>query len=496
MKAWGDQQNGTYKNPILNADYSDPDVIRVGNDFYMVCSEFHFMGIPVLHSKDLVNWQIISRVYDRFEANDIYNNMEAYGKGSWAPTIRCFNGTFYVYFCTPCDGLYVCTAKNAEGPWTQPYEIKAVKNWEDPCPFWDDDGQAYLGHSVLLGGPIIIHKMSPDGKSLLDEGTVVYWGPTAEGTKIYKRNGYYYIIIPEGGVGTGWQTALRSKNIYGPYERKVVLEEGTSNMNGPHQGGLVELESGESWFVHFQLTSANKKNPKPLGRVCHLQPVKWIEDWPMMGVCNEGIWEPVWQYKKPNVGAEYPVCFPATSDSFEEKTLSYQWAFNHNPVESKWSLTERPGYLRLISSNAKDVMSARNTVTQKVMGDKGTASTELCLENMSPGQIAGLVHINKKGDWIGIEKADESSYVVRAYINETKYIGPQITQQKIWFKTEIDAIGDTYMLYSLDNIGFTQLGGPLKLQYGYWKGSKIGLFTFGSEEGCVDFSWFNYDFSV
>ena len=212
---WGDQHNGTYKNPVLNADYSDPDVIRVGDKYYMVASDFHYLGMQVLESSDLVNWQLVSQIYDRFD----YPGWDAnrhYGGGSWAPAIRHHDGRFYVYFCTPDEGLFMSTAEDAHGPWSPLHCLKEVSKWEDPCPFWDDNGQAYLGRSQHGAGPIIVHKMSADGRQLLDDGVIVYTGPVAEGTKFMKRDGYYYLIIPEGGVGGGWQTVLRSRNIYGP----------------------------------------------------------------------------------------------------------------------------------------------------------------------------------------------------------------------------------------------------------------------------------------
>ncbi|WP_372772521.1 glycoside hydrolase 43 family protein [Mangrovibacterium sp.] len=236
----------------MNADYSDPDVVRVGVDYYMVCSEFHFMGMPVLHSTDLVNWTIVSQVYDEFKFAPEYSSNQRYAGGSWAPAIRFHAGKFYVYFCTPKEGLFMSSADKAEGPWEPLVQVESVDGWEDPCPFWDDNGQAYLGHSKVGAGPIIIHKMSADGKSLLDDGLTVYTGPVAEGTKIQKRNGYYYLSIPEGGVERGWQTILRSKNIYGPYEKKVVLETGSTQINGPHQGAMVDTPDGEWWFLHFQ----------------------------------------------------------------------------------------------------------------------------------------------------------------------------------------------------------------------------------------------------
>jgi len=251
---WGDQGDGTYKNPILPADYSDPDVIRVGKDFYLVASDFHFVGIQVLHSRDLVNWQIIGQVFDRLTMDPKYDEMNGYAQGTWAPSLRYHNGIFYLYVCTPHDGLFRWTAKKPAGPWFG-VTVKTVDRWEDPCPFWDDDGQAYLVHSKLGAGPLILHKMNAEGTELLDEGVEIYRGPVAEGPKFYKRHGWYYISLPEGGVNKGGQTVLRSRAIYGPYERRVVLPDGS-----PHQGGIVELDNGESWFLGFKSTGS-------LGRV-------------------------------------------------------------------------------------------------------------------------------------------------------------------------------------------------------------------------------------
>lgn len=249
--AWGDQGDGSYVNPVLNADFSDPDVIRVGEKYYMVASDFHFMGMQVLESDDMVNWHYVSQIYRRFDEPG-WDENKHYAGGSWAPAIRYHDGLFYVFFCTPEEGLYMSTAKDARGPWAPLHLVRRVEKWEDPCPFWDDDGQAYLGRSRHGAGPIIVHKMSPDGKRLLDEGVTVYTGPVAEGTKFLKRNGWYYLIIPEGGVGQGWQTVLRARSIYGPYERRVVLEQGSTSVNGPHQGALVDTPEGQWWFYHFR----------------------------------------------------------------------------------------------------------------------------------------------------------------------------------------------------------------------------------------------------
>lgn len=406
-EGWGDQGNGTYRNPVLNADFSDPDVIRVGSKYYMVASDFHFLGMQVLESDDMVNWRYVSQIYCRFDEPGWDDNGH-YAGGSWAPAIRHHNGLYYVYFCTPDEGLYMSTASDPRGPWAPLHLVKRVAKWEDPCPFWDEDGQAYLGRSKHGAEPIIVHRMSADGKQLLDEGTTVYQGPIAEGTKFMKRNGYYYLIIPEGGVGTGWQTVLRAKNIYGPYERKVVLEQGSTNINGPHQGALVDAPDGSWWFYHFQETPV-------LGRVVHLQPVRWQDDWPLMGVDYDGngIGEPVAEW---NLGRnqgdrlldsdknhEPVLMIPVTqpSDDFSSPALGLQWQWNHNPVDTHWSLKEKKGWLTLKALPADSLKQCRNMLTQKVVGYQSESTTLL---TSSGDCYAGLFCSGKTFRGIGLCK--------------------------------------------------------------------------------------------
>ncbi|MDP3446005.1 MAG: glycoside hydrolase 43 family protein, partial [Ignavibacteria bacterium] len=249
--------DSTYRNPIIYADYSDPDVCRVGDDYYMTSSSFsHFPGLPILHSKDLVNWKIIAHAVKNYPINEFIKPQ--HGGGIWAPSIRYHNNEFYIYFGDPDNGIFMTKSKNPEGPWEPLYLIKEAKGWIDPCPFWDDDGSAYLIRAWARSRSgikhiLTIHKMSSDGKTLLDDGVNVFSDslnhPTIEGPKLYKRNGYYYIFAPAGGVKPGWQTILRSKNIYGPYEDKIVLEQGSTKVNGPHQGGWVTTPTGENWFT-------------------------------------------------------------------------------------------------------------------------------------------------------------------------------------------------------------------------------------------------------
>jgi len=483
--AWGDLGNGFYRNPVLKADFSDPDVIKVGDDFYMVCSDFHYMGMPVLHSRDLVNWSIIGQIYNRLNIDPRYDRMERYAGGSWAPTIRFHNGLFYVYFCTPEEGLYMSTAEHPSGPWAPLHEIRRVRGWEDPCPFWDDDGHAYLGHSTVGAGPVILHRMSPDGKDLIDEGVIIYIGKIAEGTKIYKRNGFYYLIIPEGGVEEGWQTALRSRHIYGPYERRVVLEQGKTGVNGPHQGAMVETAFGEHWFMHFQSMGA-------LGRVCHLQPVQWVDDWPVLGCGGE----PVSIFRKPRVNPEHPLNFLQTSDEFDGLKLGWQWQWNHNPEDRNWSLTERPGYLRLKAMPAPDLMRARNTITQKLIGGRGVITVELSMENMAGRQRTGLVYLGgggKNENWLGVQQ-NEGGRRIQAATDGVHYHGPELEGDLVWLRTEYDFAGATRFSFSINGKDFLPLGGECRLSAGFWKGTRIGLFSYNcvEERGAADFNWFRY----
>ena len=463
-EGWGDQGDGTYRNPVLNADFSDPDVIRVGAKYYMVASDFHFLGMQLLESDDMVNWRYISQIYRRFDEPGWDENAH-YAGGSWAPAIRYHNGLYYVYFCTPDEGLYMTTAKDPHGPWAPLHLVKRVVKWEDPCPFWDEDGQAYLGRSRHGAGPIIVHKMSADGKTLLDEGKTVYEGPIAEGTKFLKRNGWYYLIIPEGGVGTGWQTVLRSRNIYGPYQRKVVLEQGSTKINGPHQGALVDAPDGSWWFYHFQETPV-------LGRVVHLQPARWQDDWPLMGVDYDGngVGEPVSMWKKPIPSTSAPLL--QTDDDFSG-TLGLQWQWNHNPVDSHWSLTDRKGWLTLKAQPADSLKACRNMLTQKVVGWLSESTT---LVESSGDNYAGLFCSGKLFRAVGLCK--DGIYVEAGGQRQMVQKGHFA---KVWLRVTNDSLQNRHQFsYSLDGEHFVSAGETFPMRGGYWKGIRTGLFCYGS----------------
>ena len=466
----------TYRNPVLNAAFSDPDVIRVGGKYYMVASDFHFIGMQVLESEDMINWHYISQIYSRFDEPG-WDENQHYAGGSWAPAIRHHNGLFYVYFCTPDEGLYMSTARDPHGSWAPLHLVKRVEKWEDPCPFWDDDGQAYLGRSRYGAGPIIVHKMSADGKELLDDGVTVYTGPVAEGTKFLKRNGYYYLVIPEGGVGQGWQTVLRSRSIYGPYERRVVLEQGSTRVNGPHQGALVDTPDGEWWFYHFQETPV-------LGRVVHLQPARWQDDWPLIGVDfdGNGIGEPVDEWKKPYLqSANTQPLSLDTSDDFDA-SLGLQWQWNHNPQNDHWSLTERKGWLTLHAMPADSLKDCRNMLTQKVVG---YASESTTLLTQTGHCFAGLACIGKQFRAVGL--CQQGIFVE---VNGVRTVIKEGTFDKLYLRIANDCLHNRHQFfYSTDGQQFFPAADSFPMRSGYWKGIRTALFCYGAD-GKAQFDYF------
>ena len=468
----------------------------------MVASDFHFMGMQVLESDDMVNWHYISQVYRRFDEPG-WDNNQHYAGGSWAPSIRFHNGQYYIFFCTPEEGLYMTTAKDPRGPWAPLHLVRRVEKWEDPCPIWDEDGQAYLGRSRHGAGPIILHRMSPDGKTLLDEGVTVYEGPIAEGTKWLKRNGWYYLIIPEGGVGTGWQTVLRSRNIYGPYQRKIVLEQGSTRTNGPHQGALVDAADGSWWFYHFQETPV-------LGRVVHLQPARWQDDWPLMGVDldGNGIGEPVTSWNKPlmaesekkEYGKEYQCVssdfideFSFTESSPQNKSLptshlplssqlSPVWQWNHNPDDTHWSLTKRKGYLTIDAQPADSLKFCRNMLTQKVVG---YLSESMTVVESKGDCYAGLFCSGKLFTGIGLCK--KGVFIEQ---NGQRRIILTGSFPRLYLKVTNDSQQNSHQyFYSIDGKSYLPACAPFAMRAGYWKGIRVGLFCYGSN-GMAQFDSF------
>jgi beta-xylosidase len=296
-----------------------------------------------------------------------------------------------------------------------------------------------------------------------------------------KRNGYYYISLPEGGFTQGGQTMLRSKNIYGPYERKEVFSPG----NGEHQGGFVDLDNGESWFICFRRMNAEKA---AMGRICYLEPVKWgDDDWPVFG--NNG--KPVESHQKPNVGKSYPIARPATSDEFDSGKLGFQWQWNHNPVNDHWSLTDRPGYLRLKAIPADNLSVARNTLTQKLWDEAGMVEIQLDLGGMADGQRAGLAFMtgNKFG---GVGVIRENGVVK---IDMDGALGPAVNGKSIWLRGWYQDV-DCHFAYSLDGKQFTNAPNTFKMGFQSWKGGRPAIYSYGKEGGFVDVNYFHYGYGL
>lgn len=500
-----DLGEGNYKNPIIFADYSDPDIVHVNGTFYMVASSFNCMpGIPILQSKDLVNWEIIGHVYDSLPFERY--NKPLHGEGSWAPSIRYHNQIFYVYFCTPHEGLFMAQTKNPADKW-ELHHVAAVEMWEDPCPLWDDDGNAYLVRSKLCGDVLYLHKMSPDGKKLLDNGTVIYDNvtiqPVIEGPKFLKKDDYYYILAPAGGVPQGWQTVLRSKNIYGTYETKNVLHQGNTNINGPHQGGLVETTSGEWWFVHFQ-------DRNTYGRIVHLQPANWVDGWPLMGkdINNDGIGEPLMQHTKPAGRLKMPTIIPQTSDDFNSEKLGLQWQWHANPKSNWYSLSENRGRLRLYCiqnlTQQGNFWFVPNLLLQKFPAPTFTASTKLTFSATYEGEFTGLAVMGEKWAFVAISKSTEG-YQLGMYegaytqcFDLTKKIESiQIEQNSCFLRVFINENAICSFGYSLDGENYNLIGNEFKAVKGRWIGAKVGLFAINpnmsQSTSYADFDWFRIE---
>jgi beta-xylosidase len=507
-----DNGDGTYKNPIIFADYADPDVIRVGDDFYLTASSFScFPGLPVLHSKDLVNWSIVSHAIQKYPVERFATPV--HGGGVWAPAIRFHDGWYYIFFGDPDSGIFMARTQDPAGTWKPLVLVKEAKGWIDTCPFWDDDGKAYLVHAFAgsragINNVLHINRMSPDGTHLLDEGTLVVDGTAAgyttlEGPKLYKREGYYYIMAPGGGVPTGYQIVFRSKNIFGPYESKIVLEQGETDVNGPHQGGWVQTQTGQDWFIHFQ-------EVLPYGRITHLQPVKWADGWPVMGDAGH----PVVSGAKPDVGKSWDAQVPQTSDEFNGPVLGLQWQWWANWNERWYSLSARPGFLRLNAvswATPLPLYNRPNLLLQKFPAEKFTVTANLDCSKLAEGDRAGLVVAGMLMSALQVEKGAAGLRVFRTNSLSARphgHRGDPTTQpdaeeasaavsgESILLRLDVSPGGECSLSYSADGGQFNVLGDSFKAANDTWIGAKVGLFCNAvdgkASKGFVDVDWFRF----
>lgn len=533
-KTWNPNVAGNkYRNPIIDADYSDPDVCRVGNDYYMTASSFAcFPGLQILHSTDLVNWQIVGTaltddypVLEKYRGTDLdWHRRSQHGNYVWAPSIRHHDGWFYIYWGDPDQGLFMTKARDVRGPWEKPVLVKEAKGLIDCCPLWDDDGRAYLSHGCAgsragVKSVLFVAPMSPDGTHVTGPSRIVYDGhedqPTIEGTKFYKRNGYYYIMSPAGGVKYGWQVELRSKNPFGPYDEYVGMAQGKSKVNGPHQGAWVDTQNGEDWFIHFQDKHA-------YGRVVHLQPARWVNDWLVIGndADGDGCGDPVSVWKKPNLPAGGNLQ-PSEDDDFNSTELGPQWQFE-GPFSQYWYFCDaRKSRLRLYGPQAPDnyrnVSDLQNALLQKLPTENFTATARVRFipnPDFKPkGEEGGFVIMGL--DYAGIkfvstkdgcamryvvckdaQKGAAEQTVAEQAVKLTampkpytqKYAVDDIPQPRsatpwMYVRAKVHSEGTgnairafAQFAYSKDGKKFTDLGQPFEIKEGKWIGAKIGFY--------------------
>lgn len=548
-------KNGMYRNPVIDADYSDPDVCRVGNDYYMTSSSFAcFPGLQVLHSTDLVNWEIIGRaltndypVLPEYQGSELdWHKKIQHGNYVWAPAIRYHDGWFYIYCGDPDQGLFMTKTQDPAGTWEPIVWVMKGKGLIDCCPLWDEDGKAYLSHgcagsragtkSVLFVAP-----MSADGTKVIGPSRIVYDGhedqPTIEGTKFYKRNGYYYIMSPAGGVKYGWQVELRSKSPYGPYEEYVGLAQGKNKrVNGPHQGAWVDTQNGEDWFLHFQDKHA-------YGRVVHLQPAKWVNDWLVIGddKDGDGCGDPVDQWKKPNLpsSGEFQ---PSESDEFDSVDLGLQWQFE-GPYSQYWYFCDaNKSRLRLYGvqqpEGFKNLSDLQSALLQKFPTENFTATAKVrFIPNPSyknKGEEGGLLlkgqdyaaikfFTTKEGcvmryvtckdamkgkaeqtEWEKVIelKEQEKPYTVKYAVDDIPQPRPATDWYYLRVKVHSEGLANdikakAQFYISTDGKKFEKVGSEFLVKEGKWIGAKLGFYnsrpTVNNDGAFLDVDWIRFE---
>lgn len=502
-----------YQNPILCADYSDPDIVRVGDDFFMVSSSFnHMPALPILHSTDLVNWQIINHVFDALPLPG-YDEYQP-GKGVWAPSIRWHDDKLWVFFSTPDEGIFMCQTNDPWGQWSAPHCVQPAKGWIDPCPFWDDNGDAWLVHAFAHSRSGIKHKlqlfaMSPDGTSLLGEGRIIYDGssdqPTLEGPKVYKRGGWYYIFAPAGSVETGWETVLRASSMTGPWEARNVLFQGDTPVNGPHQGGWVELDDGECWFVHFQ-------DAHLYGRIVHLQPMRWEQDgWPRIGepMGDEGEGQPVMRWARPTSLPPSPRCLPQTDDSFTHGVPGLQWQWQANP-HAEWLL---PGNDRLNlrccplpqGEDKGNFYWLPNLLLQKFPAWQFIARMSLTLNAAKNGDAGGLIIYGECYAALLLEKRDGQHQLLwvtgwmsdAGIVRESRQVIAPLNVGTCELRVSVTRGGICRFAWREPEENWQSVTPPFAAGKGKWVGAKVGLVALTLEaaasQGICGFDYFATD---
>ena len=516
-----DNGNGTYTNPVINADYSDPDVCVAGEDYYLTASSFNCIpGLPILHSKDLVNWEIVGHAVKELEPKQEFDR-PSHGNGIWEPSIRYHNGEFYIYWGDPDYGVFMVKAKDPAGEWSKPLCVIPGKGLIDTTPLWDDDGRCYLVNAYAnsrsrFASVIAIRELSADGTKPIGNPVIIYDGNgtesrTCEGPKIYKRDGWYWVMFPAGGVPTGFQVAMRSKNPFGPYESKVVLAQGKTKINGPHQGAWVHTKFGEDWFLHFQ-------DKEAYGRVVHLQPVTWKDNWPVMGIDKDGDYcgEPVTTYRKPKTSGKVQVVNPAESDEFSDTRLGLQWQWHANYNETFGMPTAFGSYrvyTHKVSEKFQNLWEVPNLLLQKTPADKFTATTKIRFTSKDQNQTGGLLMMGLDYSGLVVKRVGNDFQLLQISCKSADKGKPQTEQLIATLKpTAVDQIdyqpgthidiymrmsvndGKMHFSYSLDGKKYTKCGTEFTMREGKWIGAKIGFVAYEpgqkTNRGWIDADWF------
>lgn len=521
-----DNGNGSFTNPLFYDEFSDPDLIRVGDDFYMVGTTMHAVpGLPVLHSRDLVNWRFLSYAMPGFGPGDAFrlaNGQESYGQGIWAPCIRYHDGTFYIFSNINGHGVQVFTARDPAGPWQH---RSLGRSLHDLSVLFDDDGHVYAVYDYQQ---VRMVELKPDLSGVVegsDRVLIPAGQAMGEGHHFYKIDGRYYIISANY-APVGRMQAARADRVEGPYETVVISAGETMGtqrgwwldnigqrdpvptgatpfrMHKPgdnalgavplHQGGIVQLANGQWWGVSMM-------DFKSVGRTTFLSPVTWHDGWPYFGLPgNLGRSPRTWS--KPDVGvATTPSATWERSDDFSAPALKPLWQWNHEPVPGKWSLSEKPGALRLHSLPADGFLWARNTLTQRAIGPESSATVQLDASGLRPGDTAGLGLLNIPAAWIGVVR-EEAGLALRWYTQEgDRHLDVPLPAARVHLRASADFDDDMAQLaYSLDSERFIPLGDPLRTPYGLktFQGVRYALFAYsatGAAGGHADFDDFRVE---
>lgn len=520
-KVWcPDNGDGTYTNPVLFADYSDPDVCVVGEDYYLTASSFNCIpGLPILHSKDLVNWQIVGYALEEQYPKELFDKPQ-HGNGVWAPAIRHHNDSLFIYWGDPDQGIFMVSSPTpSKGgnvmAWSRPVCVVPGKGMIDPCPLWDDDGRCYLVNGWAasragLNSILTVRELSADGTRAIGKPCIAFDGWqenfTSEGPKFYKRDGWYWIMNPAGGVERGWQLAMRSKSPYGPYEWKRVMWQGKTTVNGPHQGAWVHTSQGEDWFLHFNDRGA-------YGRVVYLQPVDWSSGWPMMG--NNG--EPYTKYRKPLTKNQKSsaICNPQESDEFNDGQLGLQWQWHAN-YDQLYGMPTANGFYRLytqdIPEHFRSLWDVPNLLLQKPTALRFTATAKVRFASKDDNQYGGLVMMGRDYSALVVHRQGDA-FLLQRHTCKGADAGQTETQQTLatLMPTDRDTIpyspaiyldlylrltvkdGQCRFAYSMDGKHYKDAGDVFAMREGKWIGAKFGFVAECSNRkgnrGWLDVDW-------